>query len=108
MNKYYPVEPVNIHIQSWIIITQEENRVITTKKSKVKLPICCGNVEQVITIYGVSLHPRTYVIILGGISSIKTNSLGSRLQYEENNYMSAETLEEYDLASAEVAYENPG
>ena len=30
--KYYPGEPVNIHIQSLINIIQENNRVITTKK----------------------------------------------------------------------------
>ena len=32
MNKYYPGELVNIHIQSWINIIQETNWVITTKK----------------------------------------------------------------------------
>ena len=31
MKKYYPGEPVNIHIQSLIIIIQENNWVITTK-----------------------------------------------------------------------------
>ena len=30
--KYYPGEPVNIHIQSLIDINQEKNRAITTKK----------------------------------------------------------------------------
>ena len=30
--KYYPGEPVNIHIQSLINIIQDNNRVITTKK----------------------------------------------------------------------------
>ena len=33
MNKYYPGEPVNIHIRSLINIILENNRVITTKKS---------------------------------------------------------------------------
>ena len=32
MNKYYPGEPVNIHIQSLINIMPKNNRVITTKK----------------------------------------------------------------------------
>ena len=32
MNKYYPGEPVNIHIQKLIIIIKENNWVITTKK----------------------------------------------------------------------------
>ena len=32
MNKYYSCEPVNIHIQPFINIMQENNRVITTKK----------------------------------------------------------------------------
>ena len=44
MNKYYPSEPVNIHIQTLIDIIQEKNRVITTKKGKGKLPLFCGNV----------------------------------------------------------------
>ena len=32
INRYYPGEPVNIHIQSLINIIQENNWVITTKK----------------------------------------------------------------------------
>ena len=32
MNKYYPGEPVNIHIQPLINIMHENNWVITTKK----------------------------------------------------------------------------
>ena len=32
-------------------IIQENNRVITTKKGKGKLPLFCGNVERVIPIY---------------------------------------------------------
>ena len=32
INIYYPVEPVNIHIQSLMNIIQEKNWVITTKK----------------------------------------------------------------------------
>ena len=32
MKKYYPVKPVNIHIQSLINMIQENNWVITTKK----------------------------------------------------------------------------
>ena len=52
MNKYYPGEPVNIHIQSLINIIQENNWVITKKKGKGKLPLFRGNVEQVIPIYG--------------------------------------------------------
>ena len=39
-------------------IIQENNWVITTKKGKGKLPLFCGNVEQVITIYGLNnIHP---------------------------------------------------
>ena len=52
MKKYYPGEPVNIHIQSRINIIQKNNRVITTKKGRVKLPLFCGNVEWVILVYG--------------------------------------------------------
>ena len=51
MNKYYTVETFNIHIQSLINIMQNNNRLITTKKGKDKLPIFCGNGELVIPIY---------------------------------------------------------
>ena len=51
MNKYYPDEPVNIHIQSLLNIMQENNRLINAKKGKGKLPSFCGNGEGVIIIY---------------------------------------------------------
>ena len=57
MNKDYPGEPINIHIQPLINIMQDNNRVITTKKGKGKLPIFCGNGEQVITIYAEQVIP---------------------------------------------------
>ena len=50
MYKYYPDEPVNIHIQSLLNIMLENNWVITTKKGKGKLPLFCGNKEQIIPI----------------------------------------------------------
>ena len=53
MNKYFPVEPVNIQIQSLINMMQESNWVITTKTSNGKLLLFCGNVERLITTYGV-------------------------------------------------------
>ena len=34
IEKYYPGKPVNIHTQSLINITQENNLVINTKKGK--------------------------------------------------------------------------
>ena len=51
MNKYYPGEPVDIHIKSLINIILENNRVITIKNGKGKLPIFFGNRERVIPIY---------------------------------------------------------
>ena len=52
MNTYDPGEPVNIHIKPLINITQDNNRVIITKKKgKGKLPLFIGNGEWVITIY---------------------------------------------------------
>ena len=54
MNKYYPDESVNIHIQSLINIMQDNNWVITTKKGKGRLPLFFGNGEWVITIYAVT------------------------------------------------------
>ena len=47
MNKYYPCEPVNIHMKSRINIIQENNWVITTKKGKGKFQLFCGNVEPI-------------------------------------------------------------
>ena len=52
INKYYPGEPVNIHLQQCINIIHENNWAITIKKGKGKLPLFCGNVERVIPIYG--------------------------------------------------------
>ena len=49
--KYDPGKPFNIHIQLLIIIIQEKNRLITTKKGKVKLPFFCGNLERINPIY---------------------------------------------------------
>ena len=43
-------------MKSWINIIQENNWVITTKKGKGKFPLFCGNVEQVIPIYGVNIQ----------------------------------------------------
>ena len=34
--------------------------------------------------------------------------LGSSFQYEESNYIVAESIEEFALASVEAAYEDPG
>ena len=53
-------------------------------------------------------HHRKFMSIPGGIPLIKTAGLSSIFQYDENNFMVAETLDEYALASAEAAYENPG
>ena len=43
MNKYYPGRLVHIHLQLLRNIMQDNNKVITVKKSKVKLPLFCGN-----------------------------------------------------------------
>ena len=51
MNRYYPGKPVNIYTQSLINIIQENNCVITIKKIKGKIPLFCGNGEQVNTSY---------------------------------------------------------
>ena len=54
MNEYYLGEPVNVHIQSLINIMQENNRLITKKKGKGKLPLFHGNGKRLIPIYSVS------------------------------------------------------
>ena len=53
--KYYTDEPFNIHIQSFINIIKDNNRVVTTKKGKGTLPLFCGNVERLIPIYAPSI-----------------------------------------------------
>ena len=60
--KYYKGESVNIHIQLLINIIQENNRVITTKKGKGKLPLFCGNIQLLILVHGANyrqgdIHP---------------------------------------------------
>ena len=57
INIYYPGEPVNIHIQSLINITQENNWVLPPKKGKGKLPLFRGNGERINPIYaGKAMH----------------------------------------------------
>ena len=51
MKKYYPGEPVNIHIKLLINIIQENNWLMITKKWKGKLPLFFRNGERVIPIY---------------------------------------------------------
>ena len=51
INRYYPGEPVNIHMKALINIIQENNWVIPPKKGKGQLPIFCGNGERVNPIY---------------------------------------------------------
>ena len=53
--KYYPGEPVTIHIRSLINMTQEENCLITTKRGRGELSLFCGNREWVIPFYGVDV-----------------------------------------------------
>ena len=42
-------------------IIQEKNWVITAKKGKGKLPLFCGNIEQVITIYALQKLTETHL-----------------------------------------------
>ena len=57
IKKHYIDEPVNLHMKSLINITRENNRVITTKKHKGKLPLFCVNVEGKI-----SIHTLVYML----------------------------------------------
>ena len=54
-----------------------------------------------------SLHTRTFLGILVGITSIKMSGLGSSFQSEGGNYMVAESLEGFVLASEGVDYNDP-
>ena len=58
INRYYPVEPVNIHIQSLINMIQDKIWSLPPKKGKGKLPLFCGNGERVNPIYGVEIGDR--------------------------------------------------
>ena len=60
MNKYYPVDPVNIHIQSLMNNMQDNNRVVTIKKGKRKLTTFFGNGEGVISIYAQASMAHSY------------------------------------------------
>ena len=51
IKKYYPGEPVNIHIWLLINITQDKNWFITIKKGKGTLPLFFSNIEWEITFY---------------------------------------------------------
>ena len=57
IQKYYPSEPVSIHIQLLINIIQETTGYLPTKKGKDKLPLFSGNEERVIIIYGPGVPP---------------------------------------------------
>ena len=46
------------------------------------------------------LHHKKFMSMTGGIPLIKMANLRSTFQYEENNSIVAETMEEYALASA--------
>ena len=64
IKKYYPGEPVNTHIQKLIIIIQEKNRVIITKRGKVKSPFFHGNVERLIPLYVPDQYPWILKMLL--------------------------------------------
>ena len=66
INIYSPGKPVNIHIQSLINIIQDNNRVITTKKGKGKLPLFFGNGERVNPICGGGVSALIRVQVLDG------------------------------------------
>ena len=53
-------------------------------------------------------HPKASMGMLSGNPSTQMYGLGSSFQYKESRYMVAEAMEEYALASAEAAYEDPG
>ena len=55
-----------------------------------------------------SCHTKTFMGMLAENPSTQMSGLGSSFQSEENNSMVAEAMEEYELASAEAAYEDPG
>ena len=55
-----------------------------------------------------SHHTKTFIGTLEGNPSTQIYELGSSFQSDEINYMVAESIEEYALASAEAAYEDSG
>ena len=82
MKIYYPVGPVNIHIQSLINIIQENNLVVTIKKGKGKLLLFYGKVERVITIYG-DLYCTTHTCVLHGVCALDFGEIDQSPQVAE-------------------------
>ena len=87
---------------------QGNQRLILVRNAAVEAEKNIRKIREAVQPAGRRSHHRTFMRITGGIPSIKTSGLSSSFQYEMNNSMVAETMEEYALASAEVAYENPG
>ena len=52
-------------------------------------------------------HPKTFMVMLAVNHSIKMSGLVSSFQYKESKSMVMESMEQYSLASEEVAYEYP-
>ena len=55
-----------------------------------------------------SCHPKKIMGMIGVNPSTQMALLGSSFQLEERNYMIAEAMEEYALASSEAASEDLG
>ena len=51
-----------------------------------------------------SRHPKIFMGMVSGNPSTQMSILGSSFKSEESNYMVAEAMEEYILASKEAAY----
>ena len=54
MKKYYPGEPVNIHIESLKILSGRTIGYLPPKEGKGKLPLFCGKGERLMTIYAMN------------------------------------------------------
>ena len=87
---------------------QGNPRLLLVRNASVEAENKITTIKAAVQTAGGILNYKTFMSMPGGSPSIKMAGLISSFKYEENNYMSAETIEEHELAYAEAAYENPG
>ena len=101
MNKYDPVEPINIHIQPLMNIMQEKNRLITTKKGKGKLPLFRGNGEQVIPIYSHNCTHCQSLVELGDNGGVAGEYI-TVINIPSHGYLNIQVIDNHEITSVPI------
>ena len=86
---------------------QINQRVVLVRNAAVEAEKKIRTIKGLLQPEGGNLHHRTFTSIPGVRTSIKTAGFSSIFEAAINNSMVAETMEEYVIASTEVAYKNP-